>query len=69
MVVQTKPFFAVGGQQDGQIRRCVGVLTETPGLYDNLSAEYNLRIFAELYEVKDSGHEGAWRRHSCTDAS
>jgi len=23
----------------------------------------------ELYEVKDSGHEGAWRRHSCTDAS
>jgi ABC-2 type transport system ATP-binding protein len=29
------------------------VLTETPGMYDNLSAEYNLRIFAELYEVKD----------------
>jgi ABC-2 type transport system ATP-binding protein len=31
----------------------VGVLTETPGMYDNLSAEYNLRIYAELYEVKD----------------
>lgn len=44
--------FAVG-QQDDQIRRTVGVLTETPGLYDNLSAEYNLRIFANLYEVKD----------------
>jgi ABC-2 type transport system ATP-binding protein len=41
------------GQQDAQIRRTVGVLTETPGLYDNLSAEYNLRIFANLYEVKD----------------
>src|SRR5512139_3664237 len=41
------------GQQDTQIRRTVGVLTETPGLYDNLSAEYNLRIFARLYEVKD----------------
>jgi ABC-2 type transport system ATP-binding protein len=35
------------------IRRTVGILTETPGLYDNLSAEYNLRIYANLYEVKD----------------
>jgi ABC-2 type transport system ATP-binding protein len=41
------------GEQDTQIRRCVGLLTETPGLYDNLSAEYNLRIYANLYEVKD----------------
>jgi len=41
------------GRQDGEIRRSVGVLTETPGMYDNLSAEYNLRIYAELYEVKD----------------
>jgi len=41
------------GQQDTEIRRTVGVLTETPGMYDNLSAEYNLRIFAELYEVRD----------------
>jgi ABC-2 type transport system ATP-binding protein len=41
------------GLQDTEIRRVVGLLTETPGMYDNLSAEYNLRIFAELYEVKD----------------
>ena len=41
------------GRQDTEIRRSVGVLTETPGMYDNLSAEYNLRIYAELYEVKD----------------
>jgi len=41
------------GRQDTDIRRTVGVLTETPGLYDNLSAEINLRIFAELQEVKD----------------
>jgi ABC-2 type transport system ATP-binding protein len=44
--------FAVG-RQDTDIRRTVGVLTETPGMYDTLSAETNLRIFAELYEVKD----------------
>ncbi len=41
------------GRQDTDIRRRIGVLTETPGMYDNLSAEYNLRIFAELCEVKD----------------
>jgi ABC-2 type transport system ATP-binding protein len=44
--------FAVG-RQDTDIRRTVGLLTETPGMYDNLSAEYNLRIYAELYEVAD----------------
>jgi ABC-2 type transport system ATP-binding protein len=41
------------GKQDTDIRRTVGVLTETPGMYNNLSAEYNLQIFAELYEVKN----------------
>src|SRR5512139_319594 len=41
------------GKEDKNIRRSVGILTETPGMYDNLSAEYNLRIFASLYEVKD----------------
>jgi len=41
------------GKQDTNIRRTVGVLTETPGMYDNLTAEYNLRIFGELYEVED----------------
>ena len=41
------------GKQDTQIRRSVGILTETPGLYDNLSAEFNLEIYAQLYEVKD----------------
>lgn len=35
------------------IRRTVGILTETPGMYDNLSAERNLEIYANLYEVKD----------------
>jgi ABC-2 type transport system ATP-binding protein len=43
----------VVGKQDIDIRRNVGLLTETPGMYDNLPAETNLRIFAELYEVQD----------------
>ena len=41
------------GKEDTQIRRSVGILTETPGMYDNLSAEFNLEIYANLYEVKD----------------
>lgn len=41
------------GKDDIEIRRSVGILTETPGMYDNLSAEYNLNIFAHLYEVID----------------
>ena len=40
-------------KDDQNIRRSVGILTESPGLYDNLSAEYNLEIFANLYEVKN----------------
>jgi ABC-2 type transport system ATP-binding protein len=41
------------GQEDTEIRRSVGVLTETPGMYDNLSAEFNLEIYANLYDVQD----------------
>ena len=60
------------GQQDNQIRRNVGILTESPGLYDQLSAERNLAFFAEMYEVEDIAGQvehylrmlGLWeRRH------
>ena len=41
------------GEQDQQIRQNVGILTESPGLYDNLSAERNLGFFAQLYGIVD----------------
>ena len=41
------------GAADDRIRSSVGILTESPGLYDRLSAEDNLRFFAHLYEVQD----------------
>jgi ABC-2 type transport system ATP-binding protein len=41
------------GQADTEIRRNVGILTETPGMYERLSAYKNLAIYARLYEVKD----------------
>jgi len=58
------------GEEDMDIRRSVGILTETPGLYDRLSAEQNLHIFAQLYEVQDPARQvekylrmlGLWER-------
>ncbi|MCA9938795.1 MAG: ABC transporter ATP-binding protein [Anaerolineales bacterium] len=41
------------GQDDQEIRRHVGILTESPGHYDRLSAYRNMAIFASLYEVQD----------------
>lgn len=41
------------GVDDTEIRRSIGVLTESPGLYERLSAFRNLSIFAELYDVAD----------------
>ncbi|MBK8901600.1 MAG: ABC transporter ATP-binding protein [Anaerolineaceae bacterium] len=41
------------GEADTEIRRNVGILTETPGMYERLSAYKNLAIYARLYEVKD----------------
>jgi ABC-2 type transport system ATP-binding protein len=41
------------GKQDTAIRGSIGLLTEQPGLYDRLSAEKNLTIYARLYGVRD----------------
>ncbi len=40
--------------QGGQIRRLAGVLTETPALYERLSARQNLRFFGTLAGLSDS---------------
>jgi len=42
------------GKDDQNIRRNVGILTETPGLYERLSAKRNLLIYCKLYEVEDA---------------
>ncbi len=55
-----------------EIRKNVGILTESPGMYDRLSAERNLSFFAKLYEVENIPQQvetylrmlGLWnRRH------
>ena len=37
--------------QGGEVRRRTGVLTESPALYERMSARENLRFFGTLYEV------------------
>lgn len=39
------------GAEDASIRQAVGILTETPGLYDRLTAWDNLIYFARLYHL------------------
>ncbi len=60
------------GKADREIRRNVGILTESPGLYDGLSAERNLGFFAVLYDIENPAAQvekylrmlGLWdRRH------
>lgn len=60
------------GQDDMAIRRTVGILTESPGLYEKLSAEANLSFYAQMYEVKNHRPQvekylrmlGLWERRS-----
>ena len=42
--------FDVHAQPD-EVRSRIGILTETPGLYDKLSARDNLEFFARLYDL------------------
>ncbi|UYN92503.1 MAG: ATP-binding cassette domain-containing protein [Anaerolineales bacterium] len=41
------------GDDNTQLRKDIGILTETPGMYEQLSAERNLDFFARMYEVED----------------
>lgn len=60
------------GREDHDLRKAVGILTESPGLYAQLSAERNLTFYARLYEVEDISGQvarylrmlGLWERRS-----
>ena len=61
-------------EEPEEIRRRIGILTETPGLYDKLSAERNLDYFGRLYRLPEAiRHEriqhwmrllGIWERRT-----
>ena len=58
------------GQENTDIRRSVGILTEAPGLYERLDAVQNLTLYAKLYDVDDVERQvekylrflGLWQR-------
>ncbi len=60
------------GRDDQAIRAHVGILTETPGMYDRLTAWRNLLIYAKLYEVENPERQvekylqmlGLWERRN-----
>jgi len=41
------------GHDNTAVRRSIGILTEVPGLYEELSAQQNMDIYARLYGVED----------------
>ena len=41
------------GAEDQEIRRNIGLLPESPGLYDALTAEQNLAFYGKMYAVSD----------------
>ena len=51
------------GKENAEIRRTVGILTETPGLYDRLSAWQNLLFFARLYGLDGQQAAGQVERY------
>jgi len=77
MIAPTKGYAVVAGhrteQNVEQLHELIGMLTQTPGLYDRLSARRNLEYFASFYPSIDSQSQvekylnliGLWKR--CND--
>jgi ABC-2 type transport system ATP-binding protein len=50
-------------EEPEEVRRRVGLLTEAPGLYDQLTARQNLRFFASLYGLSGAKIEAQMERY------
>jgi ABC-2 type transport system ATP-binding protein len=51
------------GRDNDSIRAQIGILTESPGLYEKLSAHQNLDYFARLYGLSGDERDQALRRY------
>jgi len=50
-------------RQPEQVRRSMGIMTETPGLYESLSAQQNLEFYAKLYDIVPSDAQKQIQRY------
>jgi len=60
LILPTSGSVRIAGQpftrgNGGSLRARIGFLTETPGLWDQLSVEENLRVYAQLFSVSNPG--------------
>ena len=57
LIAPTEGYARVGGhdvvKESLRVREMVGILTESPSLYDRLTAEENMEFFAEAYGITD----------------
>jgi ABC-2 type transport system ATP-binding protein len=51
------------GREDDRIRARIGILTESPGLYERFSARFNLDYFARLYGVSAASRAARVERY------
>lgn len=51
------------GRENDAIRSCIGILTESPGLYEKLSAVQNLDFFARLYGMSNAARADAVKKY------
>lgn len=58
LIAPTEGYARVGGhdvvKESLRVREMVGILTESPSLYDRLTAEENMEFFAEAYGITDT---------------
>jgi ABC-2 type transport system ATP-binding protein len=59
LIAPTEGHARVGGhdvvKESLRVREMVGILTESPSLYDRLTAQENMEFFAEAYGITDRG--------------
>jgi ABC-2 type transport system ATP-binding protein len=67
LIAPTSGEATVGGFQIGResdkVRQIIGLLTESPGLYEKLSAVANLDFFAQLYDLPPARRRDQIRRY------